>query len=53
MIIVDTNVISYFYLPGQRSEQARQGVAIDPQWIAPWLWRSEFRNALILYVRLR
>jgi len=53
MIVVDTNVISYFYLSGQRSEQAQRALAIDPQWIAPWLWRSEFRNVLILNVRLR
>lgn len=53
MIVVDTNVIGYLYLPGERLEQARQSLRKDPSWVAPWLWRSEFRNALILYVRKR
>jgi predicted nucleic acid-binding protein len=53
MIVVDTNVISYFYLSGQRSEQAGQAMEIDPQWAAPRLWRSEFRNVLILSIRHR
>ena len=53
MIVVDTNVISYFYLSGERSEQAQRALRKDPHWVAPWLWRSEFRNVLILYVRSR
>jgi predicted nucleic acid-binding protein len=53
MIVADTNVIAYLYLPGERLEQARQALRKDQSWAAPWLWRSEFRNALILYVRKR
>ena len=51
MIVVDTNVIAYLYLPGERSEQASQALQKDPMWVAPLLWRSEFRSALTLYVR--
>jgi predicted nucleic acid-binding protein len=53
MIVVDTNVIGYLFLRGQRSEQAQRAFVIDPQWMAPRLWRSEFRNVLILHVRSR
>ena len=51
MIVVDTNVISYLYLTGQRSQQAEQLLSTDPHWCAPVLWRSEFRNVLSLYLR--
>lgn len=53
MIVIDTNIISYFYLRGERSEQAYEARRKDPAWVAPWLWRSEFQNVLILYVRKR
>jgi predicted nucleic acid-binding protein len=51
MIVVDTNVIAYLCLRGQRCELARQVLRKDPKWVAPFLWRSEFRNALTLYIR--
>jgi predicted nucleic acid-binding protein len=51
MIVVDTNVISYLYLTGERSAQAEQALRQDPQWAAPSLWRSEFCNVLASYVR--
>ena len=49
MIVADTNVISYLLLPTGFSEQASQLYRIDPDWAAPELWRSEFRNVLALY----
>lgn len=51
MIVVDTNVISYLYLSGERSAQAERLLAHDPHWCAPVLWRSEFRSVLSLYLR--
>ncbi len=51
MIVVDTNIISYLYLNGERSPQAEKALLKDPEWVAPLLWRSEFRNVLTLYVR--
>lgn len=46
MIVVDTNVIAYFYLPGERTLQAEALYALDNDWAVPVLWRSEFRNIL-------
>lgn len=51
MIVVDTNIIAYLYLPTPYSEQVEQLLQKQPQWIAPVLWRSEFRNVLALYLR--
>lgn len=53
MIVVDTNVIAYLFLPGVHSEAARAVMASDAEWAAPLLWRSEFRNVLALYLRQR
>jgi predicted nucleic acid-binding protein len=51
MIVVDTNVLAYLYLATGRSYQAERALLKDPDWVAPLLWRSEFRNALALYIR--
>lgn len=51
MIVVDTNVIAYLYLPNEHTQMAEQLLAHDPEWAAPLLWRSELRNVLALYVR--
>lgn len=51
MIVVDTNVLAYLYLPGEQTAAAEALLERDPEWIAPILWRSEFRNILAGYVR--
>ena len=51
MIVVDSNLIGYLYLSGERSAQAEQVLRQDARWAAPLLWRSEFRNVLALYLR--
>ncbi len=51
MIVVDTNIISYLYLSGERSQQAEKLLSLDPHWCAPVLWRSEFRSVLGQYLR--
>ena len=51
MIVVDTNIIGYLYLSSDRSDQAEKALLIDAEWVAPILWRSEFRNVLTLYIR--
>lgn len=51
MIIVDTNIISYFYLPSPFSESVSELYKTEPVWAAPILWKSEFRNVLTLYLR--
>ena len=51
MIVVDTNLLCYFFLKGEFSALAESAFRKDPHWIAPILWRSEFRNVLALYIR--
>jgi predicted nucleic acid-binding protein len=51
MIVVDTNIIGYLYLSSDRSDQAEKALLIDSEWVAPILWRSEFRNVLAIYIR--
>ena len=51
MIVVDTNVLAYLYLPGEHTVAAEALLERDPDWSAPILWRSEFRNILAGYVR--
>lgn len=51
MIVVDTNVIAYLYLPGAQTGAAAELCRSDPEWIMPLIWRSEFRNVLVTQVR--
>lgn len=51
MIIVDTNIVGYLYLPGEFSHLAAYLLDQQPLWGAPAMWRSEFRNVLALYLR--
>ncbi|MCB1631996.1 MAG: PIN domain-containing protein [Pseudomonadales bacterium] len=51
MIVVDSNIIAYLYLPSDLSAEAEQLLAKEPHWAAPALWRSELRNVLALYIR--
>ena len=51
MIVVDTNIITYLYLPTKFTELAEALLEKDPHWIAPVLWISEFRNVLAFYLR--
>jgi len=46
VIVVDTNVICYRWMASAHSETVERVWAKDPDWIAPLLWRSEFRSAL-------
>ena len=46
MIVVDSNVLAYLYLPGEFTIAAERLLGSDPDWHAPILWRSEFRNIL-------
>ena len=51
MIVVDTNILAYLYLPGDRTADAEALLEREPEWAAPVLWRSEFRNILAGYIR--
>jgi len=51
VIVVDANVIVYLFIQGDHTTEAKSVLKADPEWTAPYLWRSEFRNVLALYVR--
>ena len=51
MIVVDTNVIAYLFLRGDFAARAEAWLKDDRDWVAPMLWRSEFRNLLGGYLR--
>ena len=51
MIIADTNIISYLLLPTLYTDSVEKLYEIDPDWSAPILWKSEFRNVMALYLR--
>ena len=51
MIVADTNTIAYLYLPTAQTDDVVSLLHKDPHWVAPLLWRSEFRNILALHVR--
>ena len=51
MIVVDSSVIAYLYLPGEFTAAAESLLEKEPEWSAPILWRSEFRNILTGYMR--
>ena len=51
MIVVDTNILLYLYLPGAHTDDCTRLLERDPQWASAALWRSEFCNALLLYLR--
>lgn len=51
MIVADANLLVYLYVRGQGTAEAEAVMRRDPVWLAPLLWRSEFRNALAGLVR--
>ncbi len=51
MIIVDTNVVIYLLVESEYTESAIEIKRRDRKWVAPYLWRSEFRNVMMGYIR--
>ena len=51
MIVVDTHLIIYLFVEAGRTAEAEAVLERDPMWVAPMLWRSEFRNTLATLVR--
>jgi predicted nucleic acid-binding protein len=51
VIVVDSNVIAYCWINGDRTALAHRLRKVDADWHAPVLWRSELRNILAGYRR--
>lgn len=51
MIVVDSNILAYLYLPGDRTAAAEALLEQDPEWAALVLLMSEFRSILAGYMR--
>jgi predicted nucleic acid-binding protein len=51
VIAVDTNVVACLLLPGPQTALAEALLIDQPNWAAPPLWRSEWRNVLSGYLR--
>jgi len=51
MIVADTNIIVYLTVESDFTAAAEALYEKDQVWAAPLLWKSEFLNALALYLR--
>ena len=51
MIVVDSNILAYLLIDGVFCKRAEELLTSDSNWIAPLLWKSEFRNILAGYIR--
>lgn len=51
VIVVDTDAVVHLLLGGVRTADVRRVYRKEPEWAAPILWRSEFRNVLARLVR--
>jgi predicted nucleic acid-binding protein len=50
MIVVDTTILASFYLENPHKQEIEALFVKDCQWLAPTMWRSEFRNLLASYM---
>jgi len=53
MIVVDANLIGFFFIAGENSPLATQVFVKDPDWYAPLLWQSEVRSIVAKYFRFK
>jgi predicted nucleic acid-binding protein len=51
MIVADASLLVELWLPGNNFDATVKVLNTDSDWIAPGLWRSEFRNTIAKYLR--
>jgi predicted nucleic acid-binding protein len=51
LIVADINLVAYLLIGGAQYPVAESVFRKDPDWVAPILWRSEFRSVLASYLR--
>lgn len=51
MIVVDANVISYYFIRSEKTELAERVWEKDSEWVIPGFWRIEFMNVVSKYCR--
>lgn len=51
MIVVDTNILAYLWIPGELSDLVERVLSKDSEWLVPFLWRSEFNSVLAGCIR--
>jgi len=51
MVVIDTNVLAYLLIEGDRSREAHALLARDPEWRSEAFLLVEFSNLLATYVR--
>ena len=52
MIVADTSLIASLMLSTPTTADAESVFKKDPEWVAPSLWRSEFRNVLATQIKV-
>jgi predicted nucleic acid-binding protein len=51
MIVVDVNILAFYVIHGERTDDAHTLREIDSEWLVPAFWCVEFQSILWKYVR--
>jgi predicted nucleic acid-binding protein len=52
MIVVDVNIIAYYIIEGERTNEVAKLRHVDAEWMLPAFWNIEFQSILWKYVRV-